>query len=362
MAQLSALAETNPVKAQLIRFELTTRLMSSEAAAMNRMLAGEAGPVEQITIGLNDPGDAAIGAVKGIANDAIGIANVLGRGEAMRQAGEAQQSADILRLFGNEKAAGQTDKSADIMRQAGQQDAIPSIPYKNAAQQGGSNMVTAAELASGAGALAKGVYIGGKWVAKNAPELFAKGLRFADNTLILDANKGAQFILDGKIRRIGDAPTVKGGKATDVDGNAVTVRSPKSYDSVQPNDLGGKTYTKDGISIKYDANGFPVFNSKADVYLDAKHIKSSDKAAHFRAANEMLGDALKADPGLAKKMGLSDTDVKHLTKAPPSDEAIKGYTWHHHQDTGKMQLVLGSENKAFPHLGGMSLWGGKYSK
>ncbi len=297
-----------------------------------------------------------------MANDGIGIANFLARGQALQTAGQIDQAAAMQSLFGNETLAKELSQSASAMRQSSQQDVIPSIPYTNAAQRGGANMVTAVELASGAGALAKGVYVSGKWVVKNAPELFVKGLRFVDNTLILDANKGAKFIIDGKAQRIGDAPTVKAGKATDIDGNAVTLRAPKSYDSVQPNDLGGKTYTKDGISIKYDADGFPVFNSKADVYLDARHVKSSDPQAHFKAANEMLADALKADPGLAKIMGLSEGQVKHLTKSPPSADPPENYTWHHHQDTGKMQLISRDDHAPFSHLGGMSLWGGKYPK
>ncbi len=50
---------------------------------MNRMLAGEGSVWENTTVGLNDPGDAAIGAAKGLANDGIGIANLLVRGQAL---------------------------------------------------------------------------------------------------------------------------------------------------------------------------------------------------------------------------------------------------------------------------------------
>jgi hypothetical protein len=176
VAQLSALAETNPQKAQLLRSELTVRLTPAEAGAMNRMLAGDGGFGENAVVGFNDPGDAAIGAVKGVANDGIGIANLLGRGGALQAATDAEQAAAMQSLFGMDKAAAQSRQSADILRQAGQQDVIPSIPYKNAAQQGGANMVTAAELASGA----KALYSGGKWVIKNAPEMLAKGGKQVD--------------------------------------------------------------------------------------------------------------------------------------------------------------------------------------
>ena len=205
VAQLQSLAETNPAKAQMLRAELTTRLNMYEAADINRMLAGDAGPIENITIGLNDPGDAAIGAVKGVANDGIGLVNLLARGEAMKQAGDAQQSADILRIFGKENAAAQMDQSAATLRQASQQDAIPSIPYSNAAQQGGANMVTAVELAGGIGGLAKGGYVSGKWVVKNADELLNTAKGKIDDVIGKGA-KQAEDVLNTARKALGDLP------------------------------------------------------------------------------------------------------------------------------------------------------------
>jgi hypothetical protein len=192
VAQLSALAETNPQKAQLLRSELTTRLTPAEAGAMNRMLAKDGGFIENAVVGLNDPGDAAIGAAKGVANDGIGILNVLGRGGALQAAADAEQNAAMLSLFGQDKAAAQSRQSADILRTAGHQDVIPSIPYKNAAQQGGANILTAAELASGA----KAVYSGGKWLVKNAPEMLAKGGKQVDEV----AEAGRKLMSNADVR------------------------------------------------------------------------------------------------------------------------------------------------------------------
>nr|WP_147635543.1 HNH endonuclease [Risungbinella massiliensis] len=34
------------------------------------------------------------------------------------------------------------------------------------------------------------------------------------------------------------------------------------------------------------------------------------------------------------------------------------YTWHHHQETGRMQLVYSAiHNKGKPHTGGHRIWG-----
>jgi hypothetical protein len=198
VAQLSALAETNPQKAQLLRSELTVRLTPSEAGAMNRMLAKDGGFIENTTVALNDPGDAAIGAAKGLANDGIGILNVLGRGGALQAAADAEQAAALQSLFGQDKAAAQSRQSAETLRQVGQQDVIPSIPYKNAAQQGGANILTAAELAGGAEA----VYSGGKWLVKSAPEMLAKGGKQVDEVaapLIRQLDKFDEIAAKAKI-------------------------------------------------------------------------------------------------------------------------------------------------------------------
>ncbi len=72
-----------------------------------------------------------------------------------------------------DKAAVQSRQSAQMMRQASQVDAIPNIPYTNAAQRGGASMVTAVEIGTGAGGLAKAAYVGGKWAIRNAPEMLA---------------------------------------------------------------------------------------------------------------------------------------------------------------------------------------------
>ncbi|WP_407653855.1 HNH endonuclease signature motif containing protein [Archangium lipolyticum] len=46
---------------------------------------------------------------------------------------------------------------------------------------------------------------------------------------------------------------------------------------------------------------------------------------------------------------------------PTSTTAPSGYTWHHHQDVGRMQLITdGAHQLARPHTGGMSIWGGGY--
>ncbi|NJO55827.1 MAG: HNH endonuclease [Rhodospirillales bacterium] len=112
--------------------------------------------------------------------------------------------------------------------------------------------------------------------------------------------------------------------------------------------------------MTYDRNGFPIFDAKVDLYLPPSAINSGSDAAHFREANRMLGDALRADPGLARRIGLNDEQVAYLTRANPSDRSPPDLTWHHHQDTGRIQLVPSDLHDHFSggHTGGMRIWGG----
>ena len=207
-------------------------------------------------------------------------------------------------------------------------------------------------------------------IKKDIDDLFAQaapaGARLNGSTLVFDANRGVSATVNGVTRHVGDAPSVRtiDGRriAQDVEGADVTLRSPRTFDSSVVNADGGVTYTKNGRSVTYDANGFPVFNAKADLLLDASHIASRNADDHFRAANTMVGDALRADPSLAQRLGLNAEQVTHLTKQPPNADAPRGLTWHHHQDTGRMQLVDRAEHAHFSggHTGGMRLWGGGY--
>ncbi|WP_375772864.1 HNH endonuclease [Archangium gephyra] len=121
----------------------------------------------------------------------------------------------------------------------------------------------------------------------------------------------------------------------------------------------GQTVTDGKRTIRFDKDGFPEFNSKFETLLDDIHIGSGKSSAHQRAANTKLYRAIEQDPHLAKELGLIQSDVSKLLK---SDYAPSRYTWHHHQDVGRMQLVLRDEHRlATPNTGGMAIWGGGYS-
>lgn len=200
-----------------------------------------------------------------------------------------------------------------------------------------------------------------------ADDVAQAGTRLVGNTLVLDANRGATFTAGGRTQAIGDTASItprSDGRqlATDVNGDAHLVRHPTTanYDSRVANPDGSVVYARDGRSVTYDSDGFPVFAARADLYLDASAINSGSDAAHFREANRMIGEALQADPSLARQIGLNADQVAFLTRDTPSGRSPPDLTWHHHQDTGRMQLVDAAVHDHFSggHTGGMRLWGG----
>ncbi len=59
---------------------------------------------------------------------------------------------------------------------------------------------------------------------------------------------------------------------------------------------------------------------------------------------------------MIKPTGNRAKDFSAANKAAGYSSTPKGYTWHHHQSTGRMQLVNSSIHSKTGHTGGFSLW------
>ncbi|MFV0384992.1 HNH endonuclease [Paracoccus sp. (in: a-proteobacteria)] len=196
-------------------------------------------------------------------------------------------------------------------------------------------------------------------------DAIAAGARRAP-LVVDDAVGSAKQLPDGRVIKVGDSPTVNRRpdgslEVTKANGTTGKINEPRTdIDSTKTvtHADGSATYTKTtGETLTYDADGFPVFDSKADIFLDAQHIGTGSKSAHFKASNEALREELTKDPGLKEKMGLTDQQYDWLMEGSAKSSSPPGLTWHHHQDTGKMQLVDKDIHADFGHLGGMSIWG-----
>ena len=106
-----------------------------------------------------------------------------------------------------------------------------------------------------------------------------------------------------------------------------------------------------------DANGepdegvFPVFDSVFDAQLPEELYQASDKIQNDECNNQ-LKEAVENDPKLAEKF--TPEQLEQIKNGDTPD----GYTWHHNEETGKMQLVDSETHAKTGHTGGKVIWGG----
>ena len=79
------------------------------------------------------------------------------------------------------------------------------------------------------------------------------------------------------------------------------------------------------------------------------YLKS--RATHFDRASKSLYSDITKDSSLRKMFTDDEIEIFRNGGVP------KSYTWHHHQDFGKMQLVDRKIHRTTGHKGGFSIWG-----
>jgi hypothetical protein len=85
--------------------------------------------------------------------------------------------------------------------------------------------------------------------------------------------------------------------------------------------------------------------------LPEDSYKASDRE-QFAECNKQLKEAVEKDPDLAKKF------TPELLEQIKNGDTSDGYTWHHSEETGKMQLVDSETHAKTGHTGGRAIWGG----
>ncbi|MEJ8553226.1 HNH endonuclease [Tepidibacter sp. Z1-5] len=116
--------------------------------------------------------------------------------------------------------------------------------------------------------------------------------------------------------------------------------------------LAGGTH-KNGL--KYDILGYPIFEGKDLVFehdLPKDLIENVTDIEQFENCTMALHDAIKN--GEIPENLFTSTQLQQIIDGKAR---IKGLTWHHHQVTGRMQLVNAKIHQA-NHLGGNAIWGG----
>lgn len=109
-----------------------------------------------------------------------------------------------------------------------------------------------------------------------------------------------------------------------------------------------KTIIVNGVEVE---GVFPVFDSAFDMQLPEDLLKSTD-AKQMECCNQKLKEAVENDPQLAKQF--TPEQIEQIKNGETPD----GYTWHHNEETGKMQLVKTEDHQTTRHTGGKAIWGG----
>lgn len=109
-----------------------------------------------------------------------------------------------------------------------------------------------------------------------------------------------------------------------------------------------KTVEVNGVEIE---GVFPQLDSAIDVQLPEELIQAKD-SAQADYANEALKEKVDNDPEFAEQF--SDEQLEQIENGETPD----GYTWHHSEEPGEMQLISTEEHQNNRHTGGKAIWGG----
>lgn len=102
--------------------------------------------------------------------------------------------------------------------------------------------------------------------------------------------------------------------------------------------------------VKFDSKGFPVFEKIVTVNIPKKYWKK-DRDVHFYQANKILYERLRKSATLKRKFNRRQISELKERQTP------SGFTWHHHQERGRLDLVETKIHSKVPHKGGFSIWG-----
>lgn len=115
--------------------------------------------------------------------------------------------------------------------------------------------------------------------------------------------------------------------------------------------INGKHAGKKYNGINYDKNGFPVFPHKFQMTLPNDVLKEK-RDVHDSIANKALKKSYEKNKRDFQKK-FTPKQIQDISKG----NKPRGYTWHHHQKRGFMQLVATEAHEKARHTGGVAIWG-----
>ncbi|MBE0339387.1 HNH endonuclease [Paenibacillus sp. 23TSA30-6] len=155
----------------------------------------------------------------------------------------------------------------------------------------------------------------------------------------------------------------------------------ESVNNLQSNYLNNPKYKRPNVlnsgnagaifkGVEFDPLGFPIFDKKYikfEISLleshTSKQLLNMSRPNHLQASTKLYCEKLKLEAKAANldlNTYLEDVlkyDKKQIRAIIKGDDKIPGFTWHHHQETGRMQLVDENVHGKVNHTGGNKIWG-----
>jgi hypothetical protein len=123
-------------------------------------------------------------------------------------------------------------------------------------------------------------------------------------------------------------------------------------------DIGGRNVGLSGMGhpktgIPFTEKGAPIFDNVAvcDLSISREIASVKNEILHFKAATNELNRLI--ETGVISKSHFSAEALLKIQKGEPH---IPGFTWHHHEDFSRMQLVPRQYHGGTGHDGGMKYW------
>lgn len=110
------------------------------------------------------------------------------------------------------------------------------------------------------------------------------------------------------------------------------------------------------VRIIFDSRGFPIFDgiAKYDTRFISREFSESGYRGQMKMASRDLKSAI--ERGAVRRKDFNDEQLLAINRGA---EKIPGYTWHHHQDSGRMQLIPEDVHSKVRHIGGEAMAEGR---
>lgn len=104
--------------------------------------------------------------------------------------------------------------------------------------------------------------------------------------------------------------------------------------------------------VVFDTRGFPIF--EPHVVFETRiteSLSARNRIIHMSEATKNLNISIRS--GQVSKTGFTSKQLAAIEAGAPK---IPELTWHHHQETGRMQLTLEGIHNKTGHVGGIISW------